>query len=206
MLTLLLACSEYEVTGKPTDPAEPGREPRDPVEELEGDTGDDRGGGGTVTDVDPCEGSKHVRLGLAADDYWEGWVDGVAFGSAEHWWEAAWTEMDLACGEHVISVYATDLHQAISGFIAVFEVEGEPVSVTGDGRWRVTAGHGARGWQEPGFDDSGWDVGTSCEESSARGWWGTSPVDLQEMGAWWIWSGECLNLGDASFRVTVTVE
>ncbi|MFZ5479011.1 MAG: hypothetical protein ACOZNI_19730 [Myxococcota bacterium] len=212
LIALLTACSEYEVSAKPDHGAGDERVPLGPDDEGEGDTGDDVGGG-TVTEPDddettdePCVGTKRVRIGLAADDYWEGWVDGVAFGSAEHWWEAAWYEMELSCGEHVVSVYATDLHQAISGFIAVFEVDGEPTRVTGDGTWRVTPGHGERGWQDPGFDDSGWDMGTSCETSSATGWWGGNPADLLSMGAWWIWSGECLELGDASFRTTVVVE
>ena len=211
LITLVLSCSDYELSGDPVRARPRDGEGDNPANDTAGSADDDDDATGTgeaseQDDAEPCEGARHVRIGLAADDYWEGFIDGVAFGAAEHWWEAAWYEMELECGEHAIAVYAADLHQAISGFIAIVEVEGEPVTRTGDGAWRVAAGSGGSGWQEPGFDDSSWDVGTSCEATSAMGWWGDSPPDLRAAGAWWIWSGECLNLGDARFRITVNVE
>lgn len=210
LLLLLLACSDYAVSGRKD---EPGRGDRPPKDGPAADTGDlpapDDGSGdgeGTVPDDgDGCEGTRTVRLGLAADDVWTAWIDGNELGTAEHWWEATWFDLSLDCGPHVLAVYATDAHQAISGFVAAVEVDGALASVTGDGSWKVTAGHGAQGWHGAGFDDSGWGTGVPCEQGSATSWWGGSPEDLRALGAWWIWSGECLALGDASFRLTFDV-
>jgi hypothetical protein len=208
---LLVACSEYDLNGAVKDPdAPPDRDRGSP--DVDTEDALDTGGtaSGTVTD-DPGDtgctsGSHHVRIGLAADDVWTAWLDDAALGTAESWWQTTWIDADVGCGPHVLAVFATDLHQAISGFIAAVYVDDELRTVTNDGAWRVTAGHGADGWRTAHFDDSGWSTGVPCEASSATSWWGGSPDDLRALGAWWIWSGECLDLGNGSFRWTFDVE
>ncbi len=210
MLLLLVACSEYDLADHQKDTR--GREPHDTADVLV-DSGDLDTGGADDTGVVPtgadsgdgCDAGRTVRIGLAADDVWEGWVDGVSFGTAESWWQATWTEAHLDCGSHVLSVYATDLHQAIAGFIAVVEVEGAVVNTSADGTWKVIPGHGGAGWKDAGFDDSTWGAGQACNRADATGWWGGSPTDLIADGAWWLWPQDCLALGDGSFRLRFEV-
>lgn len=208
LLLTLLACTDYELQSGKDEPHD--RPPRDepaPATDTSGveDSGDP--GGGTVPDDgDPCAATHTVRIGLAADDIWTAWIAGQELGPAEQWWETVWNEVELECGTYALAVYATDAHQAISGFIGRVEVDGVLVAQTGDGRWKVYDGDpGGTAWRRSVYDDSAWGTGQGCETSSATGWWGSSPADLISQGAWWIWPRECLALGDAAFRVTITV-
>ncbi|MCK6505612.1 hypothetical protein L6R53_19805 [Myxococcota bacterium] len=212
LLPLLAACSDYGFANPAPgnlDPLDTGRP---------GEEGDGGGGGGgdggqpggptdPETEGDPCEETRTVRFGLAADDIWTAWVGGQELGPVEQWWQTTWNEVELECGEHVLAVYATDAHQAISGFIAEVQVEGRVVARTGDGSWRVHDGDpGGNAWKDPAFDDSGWGTGLGCDVAAATGWWGNQPADLTGAGAWWIWPRDCLSLGDAAFRLRFTVE
>lgn len=213
MLLLLAACSEYEFK---TDPDQPGdRPPRDddPVTDTAAlsDTGTVPDDGEVTsphdTDTDPCSHTHTVRIGLSADDWWEGWFAGNHFGEVEHWWETGWQDFEVECGTYALAVYATDMHQAISGFIGEVYVDGELVAQTGDGTWKVYEGEPeGTEWRHTAYDDSAWGTGTSCEYTSATGWWGSSPADLTANGAWWIWPHACLDLGSAAFRVDVVVD
>jgi hypothetical protein len=209
----LLACNEYELKSERDDPGDRPPREHDPATDTAtlSDTGTDPDAGtvpdDTDTDTDPCSHTHTVRIGLAADDWWEGWFAGTHFGELEHWWETGWTEMKVECGSYTLAVYATDLHEAISGFIGEVYVDGELVAQTGDGTWKVYEGEPADpSWRTGGYDDSAWGTATECEYGSATGWWGSSPADLTGNGAWWIWPHACLDLGDAAFRVDVIVE
>lgn len=204
-MLLLLACTEYGYSDLEGDKAggagDSGFRPGGGHEGQE-----DSGREGEVVetgDDGACAGRHELRLGLAVDDWWEAWIDGEYVGEAEHWWESTWIEQEVEGCEHVIAVHGRDLHQAISGFIAEAWVDGELAAQTGDGRWLVYEGHAPDGWHEVGYDDSAWSAGEACDRASATGWWGESPPDLRASGAWWIWPHECLDLGEASFRVNV---
>lgn len=209
---LLLACTDYELTKETRDPRG-----RPPLEDTAVDTDADTTAADTSEPDDatipsddttePCSTTRTVRVGLSADDIWVGWLAGTEFGNVEHWWETTWTEFELECGTYVLAAYATDAHQAISGFIGQVEVEGTIVTQTGDGTWLVHEGDpGGSDWHHSRYDDSAWGPGVLCEVSAATGWWGSSPADLTSAGAWWIWPHDCLALGSAGFRVWFTVE
>lgn len=206
-MLLLLACTEYDLSGDKDHG--PGEDPEPDAPAIDtGDTDADTGSdsGSVIVPPEDCDAGRTVRFGLAADDVWEAWVDNTSVGTAESWWQATWLEANLDCGSHVLAVYATDLHQAISGFIAVVEVEGVVVNTSADGSWKVLAGRGEPGWKTPSYDDGAWGAGQPCESASATGWWGGSPADLLAAGAWWLWPQECLALGDGSFRLRFEVE
>lgn len=210
LLSLAIACSDYEFQNEKAEPREHTREepgPETDTSAVADDTAEPGEGTGEVPDEgEPCEGTRTVRVGLSADDIWTGWLAGTEFGNVEHWWETGWTEFELECGNYVLAVYATDAHQAISGFIGQVEVDGVVKHQTGDGTWKVYDGNpGGSDWKRPAFDDSTWGTGEPCEYSAATGWWGSSPADLTGAGAWWIWPHDCLALGDAAFRLTFSV-
>jgi hypothetical protein len=213
LLLLLPACSEYGFNDE-------GREAGGGVGPGPGDGGsgggagdggsDDGDTGSTVVpgDEDDCKTTMHVRIGLAVDDWFEAWVDGTRLGEAESWWASTWYEMDLECGQHVIAVHGVDYYQAISGFISVVEIDGQVAYLSGDGSgWRGTlTPPTGNAWKVPGFDDSSWTDEEPCQEASALGWWGNNPSDLRALGAWWIWSQPCEQLGESWFRIAIDVE
>lgn len=207
-LALLLACSDYGFSGDPPG-NQGGLHPGGPGQDTgEGDdSGEPWDPANPETGEEPCEETRTVRFGLAADDVWTAWIAGQELGPVEQWWETSWNTVELDCGEHVLAVYATDAHQAISGFIAQVEVEGRIVAQTGDGTWKVYDGDpGGNDWKDPAYDDRAWGDGQPCEVGAATGWWGSSPADLTGAGAWWLWPRDCLALGDAAFRLRFTVE
>lgn len=212
LLFALLGCSEYDLTGKPGhDGAPDTAADTGPGVDTAGSGGRDSGAGeadGSVPDTgDPCDAAdRRVRVGLAVDDVFELYIDGVAYGGVEEWWTAHWYEATVGCGAHTVAVHGTDLHQAISGFIAVVEVDGAMVSATGDGAWRVAGEAPGGDWTAAAFDDSAWGAGWGCDVSTARGWWGSSPVELTDLGAWWIWPRDCLALGEGWFRYDFVVD
>lgn len=210
----LAACSEYgihdEKTGSDGETLDAHDTADTAVDTGTVDTGDPdtrEDGPDPDTGSDPCASPHTVRIGVTADDWWEGWFLGQHFGPEEHWWETTWTEFQAECGTYTLAVYATDLHEAISGFIGQVEVDGVIVSQTGDGSWKVyPTDPGGSEWRRSDYDDSAWTAGQPCDVSAATGWWGNSPEDLTGAGAWWLWPRDCLALGDAAFRLTVTVE
>lgn len=211
LVLLLLACSEYNVAGSSEHLGKDEDTAGDTPEGSAGTPEGDDPGNATTSDPpdeeedEPCETPHVVRIGLSADDWWEGWIDGQHFGGVEHWWQTEWTTFELECGTYTLAVYATDLHQAISGFIGIVEVDGIVFSMTGDNKWKAQAGQATGNWHDPTYDDSAWTIPQGCEERSATGWWGSSPTDLTDQGAWWVWSQDCLGLGDTSFRLTFSL-
>lgn len=205
MLTLLLACSDYDYANLGADKdgadADTGFRPRDGRDDEQ--DGDDSASVTQAEDEGDCTGTHTLRIGLAADDWFELWIDEEPLAEAEHWWETTWVETEVEGCRHVIAVHGKDLHQAISGFIAQTWVDDVEVSRTGDGTWVTWDGLATGSWKSVPYDDSAWALATPCDRSSAEGWWGSQPPDLRASGAWWIWPHECLGLGEASFRLDI---
>lgn len=161
---------------------------------------------GEGAEIDPCEGyTQTVDLLLTADDAWRAWIDGVEFtGPNANAWSASDTfTWELECGDHALAIYATDTAQAVSGVIAVVWVEGAVRFVSGPSDWTMLDSAPPTDWTEPAFDDSAWHIPEVCASSSI---WGSSPQPFYDQGAQWIWwSANCTNLGEAWFRLNLTV-
>ena len=147
-----------------------------------------------------------VEVFLTADDAWTGFIDGVEITGPN---QADWTRGDTFTrtwgpGEHVIAIKANDVGSVISGFIAVVRVDGVIVAKTGDGVWKMTDATPASGWNDVGFDDSGWDTAAKCSDP---GTWGTYwPRDFYADGAEWVWwTSACRDLRQAWFRLVIEV-
>jgi len=155
---------------------------------------------------DPCKGfTQTVRLMLTADDAWQGWIDGTAFSAPnQNTWSASDTmEWEMECGDHTLALYATDTAQAVSGVIAVVWVEGAVRFVSGPTDWTMLDTSPPSGWQDVGFDDSGWNIPQVCADTSL---WGSYPQPFYDQGAQWIWwTTQCRNLGEAWLRLNFTV-
>jgi hypothetical protein len=161
---------------------------------------------GNAEDPDPCDGYlQSVELFITADDAWQGWIDGVSFSAPnQNSWSAFDTlDWELACGDHTLALYATDTAQAVSGVIAVIKVEGTVRFVSGPTDWSMLDSTPPAGWQDVGFDDSGWHTPEVCANTSL---WGSAPQPFYDLGAQWIWwTSNCTDLGEAWLRLDFTV-
>jgi hypothetical protein len=161
---------------------------------------------GTGEEDDPCDGfTQTVELMLTADDAWEAWIDGTSFTgpNASTWSASDSFTWELACGDHALSIYATDTAQVISGVIAVVWVEGAVRYVSGPTDWTMLDTEPDAGWTDPSYDDSSWHIPEVCADDSI---WGSSPQAFYDAGAQWIWwTSTCTDLGEAWLRLNFTV-
>ena len=157
-------------------------------------------------DIDPCDGyAQTVTVMLTADDSWRGWIDGTSFigPNADSWTTSDTFEWELACGDHTLALYATDVAQSVSGVIAVVWVEGVVKFVSGPTDWTIVDTEPPADWTDVTFDDSAWNIPQVCSSSSI---WGASPQPFYDQGAQWIWwSTSCSDLGQAWLRLNFTV-
>jgi hypothetical protein len=161
---------------------------------------------GNGAEPDPCDGFyQSVELFLTADDTWQGWLDGTEFTAPG---QNAWNTFDtlaweLPCGDHALSLYATDTGQVISGVIAVVKVEGAVRFVSGPDNWTMTEAAPPSDWTDAAYDDSAWHIPEVCANTSV---WGTTPQPFYDLGAQWIWwATDCTGLGEAWLRLNFTV-
>lgn len=157
-------------------------------------------------DIDPCDGyAQTVQLMLTADDSWQGWIDGTSFTgpNANNWSASDTFEWEMACGDHTLALYATDVAHSVSGVIAVVWVEGVVKFVSGPTDWTIVDAMPPAGWTDVGFDDSGWNIPQVCSSTAP---WGAAPQPFYDQGAQWIWwTSTCSDLGQAWLRLNFTV-
>ncbi|MGE0791306.1 MAG: hypothetical protein AB7S26_36870 [Sandaracinaceae bacterium] len=138
-----------------------------------------------------------VRITITVDDRWDGWIDGATIGSNEDWPQLTTIERTLGPGHHVLAIRGQDVFGVISALLAVVDVDGATIAVTGDGSFLARSSPPASFFQ-PTFDDSAWRAGDVCSDPSP---WGTSHGSLTSRGARWMWAGDCRSLGTVGFRL-----
>ncbi len=161
---------------------------------------------GNGEEHDPCEGfTQSVSVFLTADDTWRGWMDGTEFTAPNQntWSQFDTLEWELPCGDHALSLYATDAYAAIAGVIAVVTIEGTVRFVSGPSNWTMLDVTPPAGWTDPSFDDSAWYIPAVCADNSI---WGATPQPFYDLGAQWIWwNTNCQSLGEAWLRLNFSV-
>ncbi len=139
-------------------------------------------------------------LYFTADNRIEVYVNGVSVGSSTNWKQANFVEMDLQDGD-VVAAFATN-DGLDAGFLAHIIWDG--TTLVSDSSWKVATTAPA-GWEQPGFDDSGWVAATS------HGGYGSNPWSTGVGGfpnpspAQWIWTTTNQSSGSIYFRFVVEV-
>ena len=134
-----------------------------------------------------------LEVFITVDDAFQIWIDGQEYNGPN---QSAWTHGDTfaaqvaACTDHTVAVHSVDVGYVINAMIAVVSVDGQNVSVTGDGSWKAVGAAPTAGWEQPSYNDSMWPTASVCSTNSP---WGTYwPAPFYAEGAQWIWdSSNC---------------
>jgi hypothetical protein len=156
------------------------------------DCSDDDGDG--LVDEDLACGYA-IELRTSADDHFEAWFDGAAWGSATGWSTLTTLTTSAPAGTHTIAVHADDIARAIAGFNARVIVPGalDGDWDTGLGLWQVSeqspSVYGATSsWTTTAYadmvPDSSYLASSSCTST-----WGTGAMGPS--GGAWVWANSC---------------
>jgi hypothetical protein len=150
--------------------------------------------------VDPAP-SAQLDLTISTDNVDEVYLNGALLGGSSDWQQASNYSMALQNGINVIAVKGTDVGGP-GGLIA--EITWNGSSAYSDSSWKVSTVFQA-GWEQIGFDDSGWSAATTY------GAYGVGPWLERVIGfptgspAQWIWSADNDADNLVYFRYTITV-
>lgn len=120
-----------------------------------------------------------ASLVVTGDDTADVWVNGTQVSSsprvADSWKQAAVIDLAgrLTSGSNVIAISAQNTTQSPAGLIAKLTVGGGPTVVT-DAGWKAFQS-GPSGWQQTGFNDSGWPAARALT-AYGTGPWGANVV------------------------------
>ncbi|MFK7991558.1 MAG: hypothetical protein AB8I08_36415 [Sandaracinaceae bacterium] len=148
--------------------------------------------GGPATPV-----ASGLSLLVTADDAYTVYLDGQPIGGDSRWQSGDTYALNVSPGPHVLAVRAEDQHAVIAGFRAALYREGQIIARTGDGVF-VAMPNPPVGFEQPGFDDSGWPLAQVCSDTRP---WGGQPANLEATGAAWVWGRDCGSLGVTGFRM-----
>jgi hypothetical protein len=130
--------------------------------------------------------------------------EAVETSSGDNWQQLDRISAELWPGEALILALHAQNQGTYGALIAGVLVDGEPVSLSGDGDWEVTLSAPADGWQE-GAGAQGWEAAAVCQTT---GQWGTYYAsELLDEGAVWVGpDAGCASWSEAWFRLSLTVE
>ncbi len=155
-----------------------------------------------------------ATLRINGDNAWVGFVNGEEVADGNNWQEATVTEFDMPDGYAVIAVYVHDAEPGAAGRGgALFDVIlDDDTYIPSDDTWKADAGAPLAdrndGWEQPDFDDSGWDYATQLDQFG-EGIWGFGADTMRQTlkdpdsTAYWVWAGPNDVEDDVYFRKTV---
>ncbi len=155
-----------------------------------------------------------ATLRINGDNSWVGFVNGEEVADGNNWQEASITEFDMPDGYAVIAIYVHDAEPGAAGRGgALFDVIlDDDTYIPSDDTWLADAGAPIAerddGWEEPDFDDSGWDNATQLDQFGG-GIWGFGAATMRQTlkdpdsTAYWVWAGPNDVEDDVYFRKVV---
>ncbi len=155
-----------------------------------------------------------ATLRINGDNSWVGFINGEQVAEGDNWQEASVTEFDMPDGYAVIGVYVHDAEPGDTGRGgALFDVIlDDDTYIPSDETWKANAGpplaERTDGWEQPDFDDSGWDSATQLDRFG-EGIWGFGADTMRQIlkdpdsTAYWVWAGPNDVEDDVYFRKTV---
>ena len=130
------------------------------------------------------------------------YLNGVYLGQSSDWTQSSQYSEALQSGANVLAIKGTDLG-GVAGFIASM-AWGNNTAVS-DTSWKVST-TAPVGWEQPGFDDSGWNMATSYGSYGVAPWHQNISGFPTGTGAQWIWSSDNQADNLVYFRYTFLVQ
>ncbi|MBO1255540.1 S8 family serine peptidase [Alteromonas sp. 5E99-2] len=152
-----------------------------------------------LSGFDSSEGAHDVSIVVSADNEEAVYFNGVLMGSSTNWSESRTYVADLAPGNNVFAIHATDV-DGIAALIAELNIQGL-IEVSGT-HWKISTTEES-GWQDASFDDSGWDFATSYGQYGVEPWLSRVNGVDDDSNAQWIWSSDNLNHNEVFFRLVI---
>jgi hypothetical protein len=118
-----------------------------------------------------------LAITVTADDAHDTYLDGALWGSNLGWSIASTYTATVQGGVHHIASHAWDVGGVVAGYMAAVYVDGQLVTVTGDGTWGASSNYPGAGWETTPF-------GTTPNPVLFN-WPG--PQVLYDEGATWVW-------------------
>jgi len=155
-----------------------------------------------------------ATLRINGDNSWVGFINGEQVAEGDNWQQASITEFDMPDGYAVIAIYVHDAEPGAAGRGgALFDVIlDDDTYIPSDDTWKADAGAPLAerndGWEQPDFDDSGWDNATQLDPFGG-GIWGFGADTMRQTlkdpdsTAYWVWAGPNDVEDDVYFRKTV---
>ncbi|WP_030440468.1 alpha-L-rhamnosidase [Actinoplanes subtropicus] len=116
-----------------------------------------------------------ATLVVTGDDTADVWLNGASVSSSrrvvDSWKHAATVTVQLRAGSNTLAIAATNTSAGPAGVIA------KAGPVVTDGTWKASTS-GPAGWEQPGFDDSGWPA-AKVTAALGGGPWGTQVAVTQ---------------------------
>ena len=141
-----------------------------------------------------------ATLRISGDNSWVGFVNGEQIAEGSNWQVPSVSEFDLDDGFAVVAVYVHDAEpgNAGRGGALVDLILDDGTYIGSDETWKADAGAPIEdrndGWEQPDFDDSGWENATQLDQFGA-GIWGFGAAIMAEVltnpdsEAYWVWAG-----------------
>ena len=155
-----------------------------------------------------------ATLRINGDNAWVGFVNGEEVADGNNWQQASITEFDMPDGYAVIAIYVHDAEPGDTGRGgALFDVIlDDDTYIPSNDTWKADAGPPIAdrndGWEQPDFDDNGWDNATQLDQFGG-GIWGFGAATMRQTlkdpdsTAYWVWAGPNDVEDDVYFRKTV---
>jgi len=154
------------------------------------------------------------RLRVSGDNTWVAFVNGEQVGEGADWQVVGEYEFSLVNGGAVIAVYVHDAEPGATGVGgALADIALDDGRYFGsDETWKANAGapidQRDDGWEQIGFDDSGWEAAHQLDQFGS-GVWGFGADTMKQVlhdpdcTAFWVWAGPNDVADDIYLRFTV---
>lgn len=154
------------------------------------------------------------RLRVSGDNSWVAFVNGEQVGEGNDWQAVGDYEFDLVDGGAVIAIYVHDAEPGAAGVGgALADIVLDDGQYFGsDATWKADAGVPIAdrndGWEQPNFDDSGWEAAEQMDQFGA-GVWGFGADTMRgvlnnpDCTAYWVWAGPNDGADDIYLRFTI---
>jgi len=143
-----------------------------------------------------CAGAPDREFVITVDNQAKVWIDGALRGEVVDWRQPLRVELAVDETPKVIAVEAHNIDGG-AGLVGAMMYRAQEPAVEQPASWLCSREEPATGWQQPDFDDSGWQAPL---EKAAYGVapWGDAPKLGLKLTSW-VWPSESPGVGETVY-------